>query len=249
MNNSNPKRPQMKAIFESNKKEYERWGLPYDEVKKVVDKLHNLCVRFRNCFATQTNNKNEYAWIYLRGLLWLETDRNYANIARRVIGPDDDGQSLQHFMSDSPWSGKKVMAQIQEEIAQRPELQGGMLSLDESGIACSGKQKAGAARQYLGREGKVDLGQVSIGLSYYKNGLWSLVDAELFLPERWFSEEYADLSNRWHIPEKRVFQSKIALGLEMIKRSKERGLPFETISLTAFMVKIANSGQIWTMKG
>ena len=62
--------------------------------------------------------------------------------------------------SDSPWPAQAVFEQIQAEIRKRPELEGGMLTLDESGDKCSGPQKAGAARQYLGRLGKVDLGQV-----------------------------------------------------------------------------------------
>lgn len=241
MNYSTRKRPQVKGIPQTIRKEYERWGLPYEAVTNLGERLHKLHKRFHDCFATQTNNKSDYARVYLRGLLWLESNRNYANIARRVIGPEDDGQGLQHFMSDSPWSGKKVFEQIQVEIAKRPELSGGMLSLDESGVACSGKQKAGAAWQYLGREGKVDLGQVSVGLSYYaegvstgKDGLWSLVDAELYLPKEWFSEAYAELFERWHIPEERTFQTKTALGLEMVKRAQERGLPFKTISCDNF---------------
>lgn len=70
-----------------------------------------------------------------------------------------------------PWSAQAVFDQIQAEIRERPELQGGMLTLDESGDKCSGQQKAGAARQYLGRLGKVDLGQVGVGLGYYKDGI------------------------------------------------------------------------------
>jgi len=52
-----------------------------------------------------------------------------------------------------------------------------MLTLDESGDECAGEKKAGAARQYLGREGKVDLGQVGVGLGYYAADVWAMVDA------------------------------------------------------------------------
>ncbi len=58
----------------------------------------------------------------------MDTDRNYANIARRVIAPTDDGQNLQQFMSDSPWAGEKVFQQIQREIQQHQKLQDGMLT-------------------------------------------------------------------------------------------------------------------------
>ena len=80
----------------------------------------------------------------------MRTGRNYANIARRVIDPGDDGQNFQQFMSDSPWSAGAVFDQIQAEVRQRPELRGGMLTLDESGDKKAGNQSAGVARQYLG---------------------------------------------------------------------------------------------------
>jgi len=230
LNYSTRNQAHVKDHSAANRESFERWGLPYKKVMALGERLSKFHGRFHDCFATQTNNKSDYARVYLQGLLWMEGKRNYTNIARRVIGPEDDGQSLQHFMSDSPWSGKKVFEQIQFEIAERPELSGGMLSLDETGVACSGKQKAGTARQYLGREGKVDLGQVGVGLSYYKDGLWTLVDAELYLPHSWFGEEYQTLHKRWHVPPERTFQSKPALGLEMIKHAQQRGLPFQTIS-------------------
>ena len=52
----------------------------------------------------------------------METERNFANIARRVTDPDNDGQNVQQFMSDSPWSAQAVMQQVQREIAATPEL-------------------------------------------------------------------------------------------------------------------------------
>ena len=125
-----------------------RWGLPSSPVEKLGEGLRKIWERFQSCFKTQTRDGSEYAWFYLRGLLTMDTDRNYANIARRVIDPSDDGQNLQQFISDSPWNGEKVFEQIQTEIQLRPELQGGMLTLDESGDERAGAQSAGAARQY-----------------------------------------------------------------------------------------------------
>ncbi len=117
--------------------------------------------------------------------------RTQVNIARRVIDPTDDGQNLQQFMSDSPWSGEEVFKQIQTEIKERPELQDGMLTLDESGDERAGGQSAGAARQYLGRLGKVEMGQVGVALGYYAANVWTMVDGELYLPESWFEKDFA----------------------------------------------------------
>lgn len=207
----------------------ERWGLPADAVDDLADRLRRTWERFRHCFKTQTRDTSENAFTYLRGVLTMETKRNFVNIARRVLGIDDDGQSLQQFMSDSPWPAEAVFEQIQTEIQAREELAGGMLTLDESGKKCAGKQKAGAGRQWLGREGKVDLGQVGVAGGYYKDGHWTMVDAELFLPEDWFDEAYAKLRERWHIPPERTFQTKPELGLALIKRAQANGLPFEVV--------------------
>lgn len=207
----------------------ERWGLPAEAVQDLADRLRRTWERFRPRFKTKTRDTSENAFTYLRGKLTMETKRNFANIARRVLGVDNDGQSLQQFMSDSPWSAEGVFEQVQTEITARDELGGGMLTLDESGDACSGKTKAGAGRQWLGREGKVDLGQVSVAEGYYKDGYWTMVDAELFLPEDWFDEAHAKLRKRWHIPPERTFKTKPELGLELIKRAQANGLPFEVV--------------------
>lgn len=207
----------------------QRWGLPDEAIDDLADRLLRIWSRFRGCFKTKTRDGSQHAWAYLRGLLIMKIKRNYTNIACRVIDQDDDGQDLQQVMSDSPWSSQAVFNQIQAEICQRPELQGGMLTVDESADECSGTQKAGAGRQYLGREGKVDVGVVGVGVGYYKKGTWSLVDAGLYLPENWFDTEHATLRRRWHVPIKRVFMTKPQMALQMILAARDKGVPFEVV--------------------
>jgi SRSO17 transposase len=95
----------------------------------------------------------------------MDTHRHFAGIGRQVGG--HDGQPLQHFMTNSPWNGARVYEQIQAEICERPQLaEGSMLLLDESADEKAGTDNAGAARQYNGRMGKIDLCQVGVVLSY-----------------------------------------------------------------------------------
>jgi SRSO17 transposase len=207
----------------------ERWGLTGDLLDQLGQRVYECWERYRDCFTTRTRDTSPLAEVYLKGLLLLPEERNYANIARRVIGPDDDGQALQQFMSDSPWQDARVFARIQQEIAACPDLRGGALVLDESADARAGSQSAGAARQYLGRLGKVDLGQVGVGLSYVHQGLWTLVDAELYLPAEWFQPDHVALWDQLHIPAHRTFATKPQLGRQLIRQARARGLPFRIV--------------------
>lgn len=160
----------------------------------------------------------------MQGQMTRESDRHFAGIAYSVESAD--GQALQHFMSHSPWSEAGMYAQIQSEIRTMPELQAnGLLILDEYADEKSGGKSVGTARQYNGRMGKVDECQVAVALGYanWKLApwvLWALVDAEIFLPEAWFGEAYADLRKQVCVPAERTeFETKPELGLKMILRA------------------------------
>ena len=162
----------------------------------------------------------------------MEDQRNFANIERR-LEPGRDGQQLQQFMSDSPWSARLVYERIQDDIKEDARFQhGGVLIVDETADAKAGECSAGAARQHNGRLGKVDLCQVATCLSFVHpaNGVWTLVDDELFLPEHWFSPEYAALRQEVGVPAQRTFQTKPQLALAMIQRAVQRGLPFARVA-------------------
>lgn len=208
-----------------------RWGLPDEAIANLGNRLRDFWSRFRHCFKTRTRDPSEHAWTYLRGLLGMETERNFANIARRVIDPDDDGQNVQQFMSDSPWPAQAVIQQVQREIAATPGLRtGGVLILDECPDEKAGPKSAGAGRQYNGRLGKVEMSQVGTFLAFFKEVVWTWVDGELFLPEHWFTPEMAAERKRVGIPPDRQFATKIKLGWRMIQRAQANGLPFEAVT-------------------
>jgi hypothetical protein len=55
----------------------------------------------------------------------MESDRIFAGIESSM--ENADGQTLQHFMSNSPWSGQGVFKQIRDEIIEKPGLHPGSL--------------------------------------------------------------------------------------------------------------------------
>ena len=205
--------------------------MPDDAVAHLGHDLYTYWERYRACFRTRTRDTSAYAYTYLRGQLTMEDARNYANIDRRLTG--GDGQGLQQFMTDSPWRNQAVYEQIQADIRAQLLLSvGGVVILDESADEKAGEHSAGAARQYNGRLGKVDLCQVATCLVYAHpaTGVWTMVDGELFLPEAWFTQPYAGLRREVDLPPGRTFETKPQLGLKMIQRVKANGLPFERVA-------------------
>jgi SRSO17 transposase len=208
-----------------------RWGLPDEAVAGLGDQLRAFWQRYRPCVRTRTRDPSEHCYTYWRGLLTMEDPRNFANMERRIHG--GDGQALQQFVSDSPWAMQGMFYQIRTDIAARPALRtGGLMILDESANEKAGLHSAGAGRQYNGRLGKVELSQVATCLAYAHpaTGTWAWVDAELFLPEAWFKDDQADLRLHLGIPPEREFATKPALGLQMIRRARAQGVPFEFVA-------------------
>ena len=180
-----------------------------------------------------TRDTSDYAFHYLSAQLRMEADRNFAQIARKTqIGP----QNLQHFMSHSPWKARAVIDQVHTEIAQTPELLlGSVLLLDESGEEKASDKSVGCARQYNGRQGKVDMSQMAVFLAYanLNINLWSWIDADLYLPKHWFEPDKAALKAKLGVPAAREFATKWQLGLAMIQNAQAAGMPFELIACDA----------------
>ena len=124
-----------------------RWGLSNEATATVGARLYEFWLRFRDCFKTRTRDPSANASYYLRGQLTRDNERNFANMARNMTG--DDGQALQHCMSNSPWAGQAVFGQMQAELkATAAVAQGSTLMLDESADEKAGTHNAGASRQY-----------------------------------------------------------------------------------------------------
>jgi SRSO17 transposase len=157
----------------------------------------------------------------------MEGRRKFTNIGRQVGMP---GQNVQHFVTNSPWSAAGVLRQVRQEIDARPDLQrGGVLVLDESPVRKAGTKMAGVARQWNRRTRHVDLSQVGTFLAYANGPVWTWVDGELFLPERWLGPELAEEREQLSVPAARTFQTKAELGWQMIRRVQTEGLPFEAV--------------------
>jgi SRSO17 transposase len=209
-----------------------RWGLSAEATSPVGERLYEFGRRFRDCFKTRTRDTRANAYDDLRAQLTMDNERNFANMARNMTG--DDGQALQHLMAHSPWAGQAIFGQMQAAIkATAVWAQGSPLILEESADEKAGTHNAGAARQYNGRIGQVDVCRVDTCLPSANGGLWAMVDGELFWPDEWCGAAFAQRRPELGIPAERRFETKLQLGLKMGKRVKAHGLPFALLACDA----------------
>lgn len=149
------------------------------------------------------------------------------NIDRMAeVVPDSKSRNLQQFVTHSKWSARDVSDQVGREANELlgDEQLAGLL-IDESGFVKQGSMSVGVARQWLGRLGKVDNGQVAVFGVLGKGHYAVPVDARLYLPKRWIEDPKR--CEKAGIPEAhRVFRTKDELALEIVDHARERGLRF-----------------------
>jgi SRSO17 transposase len=182
--------------------------------------------RFGQYFRSKTRDTSEYGLKYISGLLRMETNRNLANVGRKT---GVSGQNLQHFVSNSSWSGDDVIVGVGNEVKIHPAFGEAILVLDESAEEKAGKDSAGAGRQYNGRLGKIEMSQVGVFLALVTPEVCTWIDGELFLPEAWFEESHAEKRKETGVPEDLSFSTKPELGWQLIERTQQRQIPFQAV--------------------
>lgn len=179
---------------------------------------------FSHHFQSYRHNVTEKARQYASGLMQAGSRKNMDRMAEVV--PDSKSRNLQQFLTHSKWSAHDVINQVACEADGYlgDEKQAGLL-IDESGFAKQGKMSVGVARQWLGRLGKVDNGQVAV-FGALGNGRFAIpVDVRLYLPRSW--AEDPTRCEEAGIPEAdRIFRTKEELALDIVMKARQRGLRF-----------------------
>ena len=124
----------------------------------------------------------ENATIFVQGLLSDLKRKNVESIAYRF---GQYRRGLQRFIGEAVWDHQVILNRIAEQAAKLYGEQDGVLVFDPSGVEKDGKLSAGVARQWLGRFGKVDNGQVGTFLAYVTRKEHVLVNMRLFIPQEW----------------------------------------------------------------
>jgi SRSO17 transposase len=157
-----------------------------------------------------------------KGLLSDLERKSIEPIALTYMG-ESGVRPMQYLMSDSVWDEGGMITKYREDLSSYISDDDGMLAIDGTDFPKKGNESVGVARQYCGRLGKLENCQASVMASYTSSKGYGLLDRELYLPKKWFSDEYKEKRKKCRIPEDREFKTKNELAEELIKRLVDEG--------------------------
>jgi len=179
----------------------------------VFDGLEDRLREFVGPFAVRLRRREqaEHAQTYVAGLLSQLQEKNVESIA---YFHDQERWTLQHFIGGSPWDHEPLIDELARQVGEELGEAEGVLVFDPSGFKKSGHDSVGVARQWLGRFGKVDNGQVGVYLAYVSRQEHALVDVRLYLPKSW--AEDPQRRKQCGVPREVRFRTRHQLALEML---------------------------------
>jgi len=188
------------------------------DVRGLLDQLATYHAHFVPAFARC--DQAHWAEIYLRGLL---SDCERKSIEPMALHLGVPIRPLQHFIAQSTWSIEPIIAQHQLLVGSTLGEEDGAFLVDESGVVKQGHDSVGVGHQYCGSVGKVANSQVGVYLGYASRKGYTLLDGQLFVPEQWFSEAYADKRLSTEMPSTLESKTKPEIALELLRRAVARG--------------------------
>jgi SRSO17 transposase len=188
-----------------------------------------MCQRYSHHFVQQGMNSVEQARHYLGGLLGTQRRKNIETI--HLDGAPSDYQSLEQFISASPWDHQAVLDQVAREAdVLLGDVSTTGLFIDESSFLKKGKASVGVQRQWSGRAGKIENCQVGVFAGLGQGSNLVLTDFRLYLPASWVEDEAR--CRKAKVPEeKRQYQAKWQLALEMIRHARQLGLRYGWVGM------------------
>ena len=179
---------------------------------------------FENCFGRSVQRGGVLN--YVEGLCGPSEKKNLVQMLAN-LNKTEDYQELQHFITSSPWDGKKVWGVLRQQIPERT----GMLIQDDTGIPKQGAQSVGVKRQYSGTLGKIGNCQIAVS-SILRAGManW-LVAMDLYLPKEWIQDKNRRM--KAGIPDDVEFREKWRIALDQIDVAQASGFEIECVAADA----------------
>jgi SRSO17 transposase len=156
---------------------------------------------------------------YVEGLLIPGQRKSIIPMAERL---GVDSQSLQQFVTDSPWSEEALWHAIRKEIIPHLEPLEAWV-VDETGWLKQGSHSVGVSHQYCGAVGKQANCQVSVEVVVSDGSIAAPVGGRLYLPESWTQDR--ERCAAVGVPEEVKFATKPELAVAILRQVQRDGVP------------------------
>ncbi len=186
--------------------------IPPEVFRGGIERLAEFARPFAEGLARR--EQKDHARTYLAGLVSDLKHKTAESIAYRH---DQDRHGLQHFVGSSTWDHRPLMKELADQVGRELGTPEGVIVFDPSGFAKKGDTSVGVQRQWLGRLGKVDNGQVGVYMAYASAREHALVDVRLYLPRAWAKDRAR--RKRCGIPKSARYRTRHELALEMLKQT------------------------------
>ena len=186
--------------------------VPPEVFQGGLERLAEFARPFAECLGRR--EQRDHARTYLAGLVSDLKHKTAESIAYRH-GQERHG--LQHFVGSSTWEHRPLLRELAGQVGREIGTPDGVIVFDPSGFAKKGGASAGVQRQWLGRLGKVDNGQVGVFMAYASYHEHALVDVRLYLPKAWAKDRAR--RKRCGIPKAVRYRTRHELALEMLEET------------------------------
>jgi SRSO17 transposase len=203
----------MERRFEVRKQEIlKQADIKPQVINGMLKRLEQFAEPFTASFGRREPKEN--AQMYICGLLSDLQRKNVESIAYRY---DRNREAFQKFIGTSPWDYQPLQQELVRQIGAEIGQDDGVIVFDPSGHKKCGDNSVGVQRQWLGRFGKVDNGQVGVYMGYASRKEHGLVDERLYLPRQWANNKAR--RKKCGVPKPIRYQTRQELALDMLKNN------------------------------
>lgn len=181
--------------------------------------LERLHARIAPRFARPEPRRRALA--YLQGILSDTERKNSWQLAEHARQARPDG--MQRLLGNAVWDANLVRDDLRDYVLEHLGDALAILAIDETSFPKKGRKSVGTKRQYCGTAKRPCNCQVGVFVSYISPKGHTLLDRELYIPKRWFSDP--ERCREAGIPQTTSFQTKCELARRMLERVNQEKLP------------------------
>jgi SRSO17 transposase len=159
----------------------------------------------------------------IKGLLSQNIKRkSMESIAIAFLGVDNI-RNFNNFYSRSNFDDFGMLDELQKEVGNFFFHQEAMITGDGCDYHKNGNSYVGVSCQYCGESGKIENCQASVMIGYASSLGFGLAGRCIYIPEKWFDDDYAEKRKKCLVPEDLKYATKNELLLRLIENAVSSG--------------------------